>query len=306
MGGLQSHPNISIKYCQSKKDIVRAMKLINQPIGNNNDLLIGVPEFVVSNEALHTLIRVDLKKPKRQSENDYIQRIRNKIACQFASAPNELSIVYLIDDNTGEVLSLLRIESANKTKEVTLSILKPRPPPIPSSFTTSSNIQTSQHKELPHYIYKEFVNKVCSRLRSFPYNKKRIRSEIGEHDETLLVSCGFQRLKTQDSIKFYNEIGHPKRVISLERKLMRWDDVKYIFMLKFLIKEHRAFSLIETLSSSSSLLTSSSPNTLNISSSSSNSSKLYCLHKLLLAAAEQPCGDFYTNFLLQVMKFIYN
>jgi hypothetical protein len=123
MGLVESHPTISIKCCTSKKDIVRHMTQHSNNDEDHHSELRGIRNFVVSNKALTSVVSVDMKRPNRQSLLDYQDRIRCKIARQFASAPNELSIVHITDENSGEVLGLIRIESASKTKEVTLSIL---------------------------------------------------------------------------------------------------------------------------------------------------------------------------------------
>jgi hypothetical protein len=309
MGLVESHPTISIKCCTSKKDIVRHMTQHSNNDEDHHSELRGIRNFVVSNKALTSVVSVDMKRPNRQSLLDYQDRIRCKIARQFASAPNELSIVHITDENSGEVLGLIRIESASKTKEVTLSILKPRhdkSDSISSSSSSSSSssdsvssdkdsqsFTNSKDSALSRSIFRHFIEKVCSELRC-KYHKKRIRSETSEFDENLMVSCGFRRLKTQDSLKFY-QTGHPKLVISLEKKLCRWDDVKHVFLLVGLVKLKRAFP-VELLDNSSH----------GADSQISSMKQMWCMQQVILRASEQAPGDFFQTFLMQVMLYVYS
>jgi hypothetical protein len=186
MGLVESHPTISIKCCTSKKDIVRHMTQHSNNDEDHHSELRGIRNFVVSNKALTSVVSVDMKRPNRQSLLDYQDRIRCKIARQFASAPNELSIVHITDENSGEVLGLIRIESASKTKEVTLSILKPRHDNSDSISSSSSSSSPSSSPFPLSLLLLFLVILLCHSVSLHPFSLKNCdRDEFTLHSSSL-------------------------------------------------------------------------------------------------------------------------
>jgi hypothetical protein len=208
--------------CREKKAVANAIKAGSSEATELN----GVPEFILSDHRIFDLIAMDLPRPRRESAEDYEVRVRRRMGILFASAPKELTLVRVRDGTphgpTSTTRVLLRIESAPKTKEVHMGLI----------------IRDGEDNFSDYATARQLVLTVCGEMRR-THRKKRVKASCWEEQEVVFLSCGFKRLKAQESLKNY-PTSHLKRFVEMERRLLRWDDFKNILLVVALCRDGRA------------------------------------------------------------------
>lgn len=247
--------SLVVDTCREKKAIANAMKVGRSDATN----LSGIPEFIRSNRRVFGLVALDMSRPTRESAEDYEIRVWRRMGILFASAPKELTIVRLRESSLTR--ALLRIESAANTKEIHVGI----------------NVQDGEDRALTLSAARDLLLGVCGEVRR-THRKKRAKTYCWEDQEKLYSSCGFKRLKTQESLKIYPE-GHLKRFVAMEKRLLRWDDLKHILLVIALCRDGRATLITPGLSD-----------------------HLSCVGKVMAMASEEA---FWYHFISEALLFVY-
>jgi hypothetical protein len=141
----------------------------------------------------------------------------------------------------------------------------------------SINVRDGEDEASDLSAARDLVLEVCGKVRKL-HRKKRAKAYCWENQETLYASCGFKRLKTQESLKIY-PVGHLKRFVAMEKRLLRWDDFKHVLLVVALCRDGRA-----------SLVT------------AGITGHMCCVSKVMVMASE---GAFWFHFISEALLFAY-
>lgn len=289
--------------------------------------------FVVCHPFIQGLLSSDLgPRSARQSVLDYERTIERRAAVRFLNAPGSLQIRVArtgdydwghVSGDGKMILAILRLESGpnTSTREATVSLLVRDENhqwggtlDIPPGVVLGNDTTLSQSaaRRLLGTLIGELIRKQDkTRLRAFP-------AEGWQED--LFASFGFKRLQSQELLKAYPAVGHPKRAVAMRRRITLWDAVSHVILLAALVERGRAVPLISkgnTAAGHISFAHGDQPEKRLCSGSSSSSSSteeskkrcddftdLACIQKIIALASQRKHNDFFTAFFVKCCRWV--